>query len=89
MKDVSSLANEVQSVEPISLSMPPSLINRLNSFDRNSMFDSGIEVEGIILVSLSQFLLNQSLDGERERENKKLYFLASEVECLTTIYVHY
>ena len=71
MKDVSSLASEVQSVEPISLSMPSSLINRLNSFDRNSMFDSGIEVEGIILVSLSQFLLNQSLDGERERERER------------------
>lgn len=32
------------------------------------MFESGTVVEGIILVSLSQFLPNQSLKMERERE---------------------
>lgn len=68
MKDFNSLAKDVHSVEHISLSMLPSLINRLNSFNMNSTFPSGIEVDGIIFVSLSQFLLNQSLKERRGEE---------------------
>ncbi len=71
MKDVSSFAKEVHKVEQISLSMLPSLTNRLNSFDRNSMFDSGTEVEGRILVSFSQFLLNQSLEERRRGRERE------------------
>ena len=72
MKDVRSLANEVHRVKHISFSMLPSFTNWLNSFDRNSMFDSGTEEEGSILVSFIQFLLNQSLEKrERERERER------------------
>ena len=67
IKEISSLAKEVQSVEHTSLSMPPSLTNRLSSFDRNNTFVSGTDVVDISSVSLSQFLLNQSLEGEREK----------------------
>ena len=72
MNDVSFLAREVQSLEQVSRSMSPSLINRFNSFDKKRKFVRGWDDEAIMSVSLCQLAVNQSLrkKGKRERERE-------------------